>query len=227
MEKINYLPDPAHSKVIACSTVIEEMLPIMPPGLAYQKMEFGLHINPQKLNQALQEAIDACGPEIKTVILGYGLCSRAVAGLVSANCRLIIPRVDDCIGLFLGSVDEYNLQHKNSPGTLYLTKGWIEAGTPLAEREEMSKRYGEARARSLYKQMIRNYTRLVFINTGNYEIAHYREKSREVAAELELHFEEIKGSNSLIRRSLYGPWDGDFVIAPPGQKITFMDFRIS
>jgi hypothetical protein len=219
--------NPARCKIIACATVIEEMLPMMPPGLKYEVLEFGLHANPEKLRQALQKAIDASAPDIDTVILGYGLCSQAVVGLSSPDRTLVVPRVDDCIGLFLGSVEEYNRQHKNTPGTLYLTKGWIEAGTPLDERGEMIKRYGEARARLLFKQMIRNYTRLVFINTGNYDLDHYRARSKDVARELELQFEEIQGSNSIIRRILYGPWDGDFVIVPPGRKITFLDFRNS
>jgi hypothetical protein len=227
MNSITGPVEPVSCKVISCATVIEEMLPMMPPGLKYEKLEFGLHAYPEKLRQALQEAIDSCGPEIKTVILGYGLCSQAVVGLSSPSRTLIVPRVDDCIALFLGSIEEYNHQHKNSPGTLYLTKGWIEAGTPLDHRDDMIKRYGEAKARFFFKQMIHNYTRLVFINTGNYEIEKYRAKSREVARELELQFEEIEGSNSLIKRMLYGPWEGDFVINPPGRKITFLDFRIS
>jgi hypothetical protein len=87
----------------------------------------------------------------------------------------VIPRVDDCIAIFLGSVAEYNQQHKNVPGTLYTTKGWIEAGnSPIEGHDYMVKRYGEAKARSLFKKMLSNYTRLVFINTGNYELEHYR-----------------------------------------------------
>jgi hypothetical protein len=221
MEKQSGPFNPASCKIIACATVIEEMLPVMPPGLKYEVLEFGLHTNPEKLRQALQKAIDSSAPDITTVILGYGLCSQAVVGLSSPDRTLVVPRVDDCIALFLGSVEEYNLQHKNTPGTLYMTKGWIEAGSPLDERGDMIKRYGEARARLLFKQMIRNYTRLVFINTGNYELENYRARSKE----LELQFEEIKGSNSIIRRILFGPWDSDFVIVPPGRKISFLDFR--
>jgi hypothetical protein len=225
MEKQSGPFNPASCKIIACATVIEEMLPVMPPGLKYEVLEFGLHTNPEKLRQALQKAIDSSAPDITTVILGYGLCSQAVVGLSSPDRTLVVPRVDDCIALFLGSVEEYNLQHKNTPGTLYMTKGWIEAGSPLDERGDMIKRYGEARARLLFKQMIRNYTRLVFINTGNYELENYRARSKDMARELELQFEEIKGSNSIIRRILFGPWDSDFVIVPPGRKISFLDFR--
>jgi hypothetical protein len=213
-------------KVIACATVIEEMQPLMPSGISHEVLEFGLHANPGKLNQALQKAIDSCAPEIETILLGYGLCSQAVVGLKSDKQTLIIPRVDDCIALFLGSSAEYKHQHEKVPGTLYMTKGWIEAGnTPVEGYDEMVKRYGEAKARSLFKLMIKNYTRLVFINTGNYELEHYRTLSKNRAQELDLQFEEIRGSNSLITRLLFGPLDGEFVVVPPGRKVSFQDFR--
>jgi hypothetical protein len=213
------------TKVIACATVIEEMLNIMPPGLTYQKLEFGLHTEPDKLRTALQEAIDATEPHVTTILLGYGLCSRAVAGLKSATRTLVIPKVDDCIAIFLGSDAEYKEQHRLEPGTLYQTKGWIEADKSLKGLPDMIKKYGESKARFLFKQMIKNYTRMAFINTGNYELEHYRALSRASAAELGLKYEEIQGSNALVKKLLMGPWDNEFVIAPPGQPLTFADFR--
>ncbi len=221
IEKIDY----TKTRLIACATVIEEMLPLMPPGLSYQKLEFGLHSDPDKLRAALQEAIDTTDPRFATILLGYGLCSRAVAGLKSPNRTLIIPKIDDCIGIFLGSDDEYQAQHRTEPGTLYQTKGWIEADKSFKGLTEMINKYGENRARWLFKQMIKNYTRLVFINTGNYAIEHYRAVSRAAADEMGLKYTEIKGSNALIKKLLFGPWDDEFVITPPGQSITFLDFR--
>jgi hypothetical protein len=34
-----------------------------------------------------------------------------------------------------------------------------------------------------------------------------------------LRCEEIPGSTALVRKTIYGPWDGDFVIARPGTTI--------
>jgi hypothetical protein len=219
-------PDAARCKVIACATVLEEMLPLMPPGLKYQRLEFGLHNEPDKLKKSLQEAIDAAEPEITTILLGYGLCSRAVTGLKSDSRTLVIPKIDDCIGIFLGSAEAYNQQHRREPGTLYYTKGWVEANdNPYDQMGDLVKKYGEARARSYLKTLLKNYTRLVFINTGNYEIDYYRERTRTAAAELNLRYEEIKGSNALIKKLLSGEWDEDFVIAPPGKAISFLDFK--
>ena len=217
------------TKVIACATVIEEMLPLMPSELAYEVLDFGLHLIPGSLKARLQEAIDiACQDGYDTVILGYGLCSMAVVGLQTRTATIVIPRVDDCIACFLGSREAYTAQNKKEPGTYYLTKGWIEVSdTLLDEYNRTAAKYGEARAERIMKVMLAHYKRLVYIDTGTENQDYYREYARKVADRFDLQFEEVKGSNNLIYRTLFGPWDGDFVVAYPGQTIQYTDFKTS
>jgi hypothetical protein len=212
--------------VIACATVIEEMLPHLQPGTAYEVLDFGLHVNPGALRNTLQETIDAASETADRVLLGYGLCSQAVVGLRARGCTLVVPKVDDCIGLFLGSGEAYREQLRRAPGTYYLTKGWIEAGdTPFDEYDKLVKRYGGEKAGRLMGRILKNYTRLALINTGQYDLARYREYSRQMAERLGLCYEEIAGSDALVTRMLHGPWDGDFVIARPGETISYLDFK--
>jgi hypothetical protein len=218
--------DPQTFKLIACATVIEEMLPLMPPELAYEVLDFGLHSNPERLQKALQTAMDAAPPNISTILLGFGMCAKATVGLKAGNRTIVIPKADDCITIFLGSIDHYRQQQRNEPGTLYLTKGWIESGTPLDEqRDIMVAKYGEAKAEFLFKKMLQGYKRLAFINTGNYELEQCRTRSREIAERFNLRYEEIMGDNSLVKRLLDGPWESDFVVAPPGHTVALSDFR--
>jgi hypothetical protein len=215
----------SRTKVIACATVIEEMLPLLPPGVGHQVLDFGLHVNPESLKHALQDAIDASASQVDTIVLGYGLCSQAVVGLQANGCTLVVPRVDDCIAIFLGSGAAYRQQHQVEPGTYYLTKGWIEAGDgPFAEHDRLVARYGEEKATWVTHQILKNYTRLVLINTGQYELEHYRAYARRTAARFGLRYEEIPGSTTLIRKMVYGPWDDEFVVVPPGQTIRHEDF---
>jgi len=46
----------ARTKIIACATVIEEMLPLLPPEVQTQTLDFGLHLRPEGLRRSLQEA---------------------------------------------------------------------------------------------------------------------------------------------------------------------------
>ena len=213
-------------KVIACATVIEEMLAHLPPGVEYRVLDFGLHVNPEVLKGALQETIDASAASADTILLGYGLCSQAVVGLRANGCTLVVPKVDDCIAIFLGSEQAYKAQFRAEPGTYYMTKGWIEVGdSPFGEYDDMVERYGEEKARYLIGKILKNYTRLALINTGQYELERYRDYCRCAAERFGLRYEEIPGSNTLIKKLLQGPWDNEFVIARPGETITYLDFK--
>ena len=215
----------ARTKVIACATVIEEMHPLLPPEVQTQTLDFGLHLRPDGLRRSLQEAIEASAGTADTIILGYGLCTQAVVGLYSKTCTLVVPRVDDCIAIFLGSRAAYREQAGREPGTYYLTKGWIEVGdSPFEEYKKLIERYGEQKAARMIKLTLKNYTRLAFINTGNYDLERYREYTRQASDKFGLRYEEIEGSAALIKKMIYGPWDDEILVVPPGRVIRYEDF---
>jgi hypothetical protein len=222
----NLLSQKYRHKIIACETVIEEMLPFIPPDMKYEVLDFGLHIRPEELKKNLQEVVNSSSKEADVILLGYGLCSQAVVGLRAENSTLIVPRVDDCIAIFLGSVEEYKHQHNKAPGTYYLTKGWIKVGdTPFDEYDSAIIKYGKAKADSIYKQILKNYTRLAFINTGDNDLEYFRDRAQNISRKFNLQYEEITGSRSMTNRLIYGPWNDDFIIAEPGKTISFLDFR--
>ncbi len=213
-------------KIIACATVIEEMLPLMSENQAYEVLDFGLHLHPEKLTNALQAAIDAAADKFDVIILGYGLCSMAVVGLKANNCTLVIPRVDDCIACFLGSQEAYLQQQKEEPGTYYLTKGWIEVSdTLLDEYNRIVERYGQKTGDRLISIMLKNYKRLVFIDTGVQYQEKYRAYARQMAKQFNLRYEEISGSDALVQKMLAQNWDADFVVIQPGEKVAYSDFK--
>jgi hypothetical protein len=212
--------------IIACATVIEEMMPHLPPDATVEVLDFGLHVNPDALRSTLQKTIDTLSETAERIVLGYGLCSQAVVGLRANRCALVVPKVDDCIAIFLGSGRAYREQASSAPGTYYLTKGWIEAGdSPFHEYDSLVRQYGEEKARWLIKRILKNYTRLALINTGQYELERYRDYCRRTAKRFGLRYEEIPGSDALVRRMLHGPWDDDFVIAHPGETISYLAFK--
>lgn len=212
-------------KIIACATVIEEILPFLPGDVPYEVLDFGLHLNPDELKKVLQKTINRASKEADVLLLGYGLCSMAVVGLKATTASLVIPRTDDCIAIFLGSAKAYKEQSRKEPGTYYLTKGWIEAGdTPFEEYQQLTEKYGEAKARRMMQLLLKNYKRLAFINTGQYQIKKYQAYSKRKAADFGLRYEEIDGSPALIKKMLTGPWDDEFIVVSPGDTIRYQDF---
>lgn len=212
----------ARRRVIACATVIEEMRSFLPPDVPHEVLDFGLHLNPHELKRVLQEKIDIASQDAEVVILGYGLCSMAVVGLKATTATLVVSRSDDCIAIFLGSCAAYKQQASKEPGTYYLTKGWIEVGdSPFSEHEKLVAKYGETKALRMMKLTLKNYTRLAFINTGNYDIDRYRDYARQASEKFDLRYEEIDGSPALVKKMIAGPWDDEFVVVSPGETITY------
>jgi hypothetical protein len=215
----------ARRRVIACATVIEEMLPLLPADVTSDVLDFGLHLRPGELKKALQAKIDQASEQADVLLLGYGLCSMAVVGLHATTAHLVIPRVDDCIAIFLGSCNAYKEQARKEPGTYYLTKGWIEVGdSPFSEYQRLVEKFGEAKADRMTRLMLKNYTRLGFINTGQYEIERYREYARTTAEKFDLRFEELEGSPALVNKLVFGPWEDEFLVVEPGHTIQYIDF---
>lgn len=218
------MTDTPRMKIIACQTVGEELRPLLPDGFILALLEYGLHNVPQDLHARLQAEIDSTVENVDTILFGYGLCANAIIGLKSRRFRLVFPRVDDCIALFLGSREEYLKQFRQVPGTYYLTRGWIECGDdPYTEYCAMRDRYGHEKALRITKQYIANYTRLALIKSEshNQNLEAYRKYARMVADHFMLDYEEIPGSNALLERLIRCEWERDFVTIEPGQIVQY------
>ncbi len=216
--------DSSGRKIIACATVAEELRLMGVPDEELLELEFGLHVYPEKLRETLQREIDSV-PGNGDIILGYGLCSNAAVGLSSSSHRIIIPRVDDCIALFLGSRQEHLRRLQEEPGTYFLTKGWIKASDlPINEYLRLVEKYGEDKALRVSRLMLANYKRVVLINTGNYRLEEFRDAARSMADMFELSYEEIPGSNRMLRAMLDGAWDSEYVVVEPGEETTLAMF---
>src|SRR4030067_2488468 len=111
------------SLVIACNIMREELTHVQTDGVSIVYLEQSLHRTPQKMKGAIQEEIDKTeewdGDQIP---LSYGLCSNGIVGVRANRHPLLIPKVHDCITLFLGSNDRYIEEHQREPGTYSFTK---------------------------------------------------------------------------------------------------------
>jgi hypothetical protein len=224
-------PSPASLPVVVLSCqVLQDMLSrLLPEGLASRViyMDYGLHRVPGKMTPALQEILEAI-EEPSLVILGYGLCGNGLKGLKAGRHTLLVPRVDDCISLLLGSRRAYLRQFEAAPGTYYLSKGWLESGShPLKEYEEYVPRYGEKEAMWIMDQQYQHYERLVLVAHSREDLDAFRSQAQQVAHFCErwgMRYEEILGSDQYVRRLVevaahLDQADGDVLVIPPGAEI--------
>ena len=208
--------------VIACNIMKDELLRFQTNGISFVFLEQSLHRTPQKMKGVIQEEVDRAEEwDGDYIILSYGLCSNGIVGVKSKSHSIVIPRVHDCIALFLGSWDRYMEEHKKEPGTYYLTKGWIEEGkSPLGIYEEYCKRYDKETAEWVIKEELKNYTRIALVDMGVDLSETHREHAKENARFLHLRYEEINGSLAFFEKMLRGWWSEDFIILKPGEEVT-------
>jgi len=208
--------------VIACNIAKEELIHVQSNGASCVFLEQSLHRTPQKMKGAIQEEIEkAENWDGDQIVLAYGLCSNGILGVRANRHPILIPKVHDCITLFLGSNDRYMEEHHKEPGTYYLTKGWIEEKkSPLGIFEEYCQRYGKETAEWVIREELKNYTRIALVESELGMGENHRRHAQENARFLNLKYEEIKGSLELFRKIIRGPWDKDFVALKPGEEAT-------
>lgn len=197
-------------KIIACEVMKEELLLINTENtIDWHFVSMGLHTRPQKLQDELKSILENITVEYDRVILGFGLCGGAVRGLRTENCILTIPRVHDCIPVFLGSRKRFE-QLQKTPGTFYLTGGWLECGNPVTtEYQRVCEKHGEKKAKMVFSRMYDSYKRVLFLHTD-----HPRDKaglasSEKIASLLDLECCTARGSSDYLNRLVNGPWNED------------------
>lgn len=243
-------------KLLACEVLkkeVEHLLGVTGAGELFdvEWFEMGLHEKPERLNAALKESVAACaGKGYRAVLLLFGLCSRATADLEApSDSILVIPRVHDCVSIFLGSARRYLDEHAAEAGTYWFSRGFLHrpdgaepefsglgAGVEMtgpdgkrasvaAIRASFVEQYGEENAEYLMETLVeswkKNYTRAMHLEwEANPDLDEDRRYVMQYASENEWRYESRPVDLRLIDMLLQGTWPEDeFVVVQPGQRL--------
>ena len=229
-------------KVIGCDVLARALYLYAaqsPHTIDIELFRYGLHQHPDDLRARLQQAIEATrGQGYAAVLLAYALCGKSTHGLVAGDTQLVMPRAHDCITLFLGSRARYRQQFELVPGTYWYVQDYLErddgSGVGLAIGAETGadaeatyasyvEKYGRDNADYLMEIMgawQSHYQRAGLIDLGIGDASLAEKRAQGDAARRGWTFERLPGDLGLVRRLLYGEWDTDFLVVPPGQTIS-------
>ena len=204
-------------------------------------LEGGLHERPNVLREKLQAAIDEISASggCNRIVVGYGVCGRGTIGIKAKDVPLALPKVHDCIALFLGGDAVYRREFKKYPGTYYISAGWYEEKTePHSQRkhtvyygdeklnyDELAEKFGKEAAEETFKFLStwqKNYQRAAFIETGAKRSSKYEAYARKMADEYDWTYEKISGDPILIEKLLTAEETTDeILVVPPNHVVEF------
>lgn len=215
--------------VIACKTLENELRrAIDETGVGYEIawIDSGLHDYPKKLGAALQAAIDDAS-SYDRALLAMGYCGNSIAGTQTRNLTLIIPKVDDCISLLLGSYAE-RLKVSGSNGIYFMTEGWLEGERNIwREYQYAIEKYGQETGDEIFEMMLGNYKTMALLDTGCFDVQEAECEIKRIAAELKLGYTAVPGTTRYLEKLLTGPWDNDeFLTVLPGSTIKASDLTL-
>lgn len=202
--------------------------------------ERGLHNEPKTLREKLQEAIDSAPASAEAIVLGYGLCGGATAGIVARDRPVVLPRAHDCITLFLGARERYAAETSGGAGTYWYVAdqlerngdyragvGGLAIGSDSDEQMETVRadyvaKYGEDNADYLMEVMgawRTNYGRAAFVSMGVADESVPEGEARDEAERRGWAFERVEGNMVLLRRLIDGDWNEDMLVLQPGERL--------
>jgi hypothetical protein len=230
--------------VIACAVLaldIKAVAEKLGTDIGVRYLEGGLHERPHLLREKLQAAIDeiSASGRCERIMVGYGVCGRGTVGIQARDIPLVIPKVHDCMALFMGGDREYQREFKKYPGTYYISAGWYEEKTePFSQQkktvflgdqklsyDELVDKYGENAAKETYRFLStwkQNYHRAAFIETDVKQSPRYETYAREMAHEYGWQYEKIPGDHALIEKLLVARETNDeILVVQPNHVIQF------
>ena len=184
--------------VICCRVLEREIRAVIRgvPNVTYlEVMEWGLHIQPDRLLDTVNRRIRSLERHVDAVMLGYGRC-QALDNLPSGFAVPVLrPEGEDCIGVLLGQ-HRYEEELKREAGTWFLTPGWTELGMEFIFQQLQLENLAEKGLDPIKvaHRMLRDFTRSLFIDMRLENGPELWEKALSISNEFDLRLESTEGS---------------------------------
>ena len=184
--------------VICCRVLEKEIRAVIrgvPEVTRLEVMEWGLHIQPDRLLDTVNQRIRSLERHVDAVMLGYGRC-QALDRLPSDFAVPVLrPEGEDCIGVLLGQ-NRYAEELKRVAGTWFLTPGWTELGMEFIFQQLQLENLAEKGLDPIKvaHRMLREFTRSLYIDLRLENGPELLEKARAISSEFDLELERTDGS---------------------------------
>lgn len=220
-------------RIIACRVFEPEITHISQHSQSPVHVEYlplRAHDDPKDLRAQLQAKLDDDDGSFDLVVLAYGLCGNAIAGLRAASTPILIPQAHDCSHILLGSTEAHQRYFGDTPSRAWTTPGYLkEDGDPIRGGAEslgydlasLIEQYGEENGRYVYETMKGSAGDPVvyYLDVPETRDEALFDRARRAVSERGKELREIPATLSVLRELLLGGRGGEVLLVPPGATI--------
>ena len=214
------------TKILSCRTLEPEVRLAMKKcgcKLELEVLQENNHDVPRLLRRNIQDALDKM-TDTDRVLMVFATCGGSMVGLRTGDFELVIPRLDDCLSLLMGSMERRKAALEGGFG-MFVTESWMnhEKNT-AAELERIQQKYSPERAKKVIEIMYGNFDSLNVIDTGAYDVHTILPRTQALARRLNLKHRVVQGTTAYLEALLQGPHDPvQFIVIPPHTTVTEAD----
>ena len=177
------------------------------------------HRDPNEMREHIINTLTTMDKDVDTILVAMGHCGGSWDG-VKAPCRLVIPKIDECVSLLLQNTYEVKSDLKE-PGHLY-----VREKDPMKENfhaifDKLTKNLDEETKKHYHEDWKKYYHEIDIIDTkiNDCRRADYVRVVKEDADWLGAKLGFVEGGTYLLEKLFTGRWDEQFTILERGEQI--------
>ena len=212
-----------HSTVIlACSSLMDYVnaaqkkvgteLPVLYMNRVY-------HRDPKEMRRHILAQLAALPVAADTVLVAMGFCGGSWAD-IEAPCRIVMPKIDDCVSLLLQCGDT-PVSDLKKPGHLYVREKDPHRESFHAIFDRLTQDVDAETKKRYHEDWKRLYSNIDIMDTGlnRCREAAYRAIVQEDADWLDAELSYVSAGTHLLEKLFSGQWDGQFLVVEKGGRI--------
>lgn len=177
------------------------------------------HRDPNEMREHIINTLTTMDKDVDTILVAMGHCGGSWDG-VKAPCKLVIPKIDECVSLLLQNTDEVKSDLKE-PGHLY-----VREKDPTKENfhsifDKLTKNLDEDTKKRYHDDWKKYYHEIDIIDTkiNDCRRADYVRVVKEDADWLGAKLGFVEGGTYLLEKLFTGRWDEQFTILEREEQI--------
>lgn len=207
--------------ILACSSLkdyIEEAQRKVGSNFQVVYLNRVYHRDPKEMREHILAELRKLPETTDTVLVAMGYCGGSWEG-VEVPCRLVIPKIDDCVSLLL-QMGDLPISNLKEPGHLYVREKDPSRECFHAIFERLTKNLDAETKEGYHNDWKQLYSGIDIMDTGLNDCRRgaYREEVQKDADWLEADLSYVLGGTYLLEKLFAGKWDEQFLVLQKGCK---------